>query len=166
MPFTIAQLPITEAVYSFVEHDGTATHIAASTLLATLEAYRSPKGERMPVTTIHMDAGLLRALERGDLGVEVAHTLRLPEAALERPGIIGQWGEHHISIDGAHRVWRRWKHGDRTFAAYVVPEALWRMYVITDMPGDGATWREINKQEYRTPEFEALLNMLRAVGDI
>lgn len=153
----MSQLPITEAVYTFVEHNGTPTHIAASTLLRGLER----PGKAWPVTRCMIGASLVEALERGDLGVEPPHALRLPESALERPGIIGEWGDTHISIDGAHRLWRRWKRGDADFPAYVVPEAAWREFVIADMPGSGAFWDHFNRNaEVRTPELEALLRLL------
>lgn len=148
-------LPITEAAYTFVEHNGTATHIAASTLLGALERHAAP------VTRCMIAPSLVEALERGDLGVEPPHALRLPLEALERPGIIGEWGDTHIAIDGAHRLWRRWKRGDADFPAYVVPETLWRKFTIADMPGSGEYWREFNKTaQIRTPELERLLRLL------
>lgn len=144
-------LPITEAVYAFTTHDGQAVHIAASTLLGALE--RKP----WPVTHCVIAPSLVEALERGDLGVEPPHALSLPDAALERPGVVGEWGDGaHICIDGAHRLWRRWKRGDADFPAYVVPEALWRHFQIGDMPGSAEHWREWNKTaQIRTPETEA-----------
>lgn len=129
-------LPLTEAVYTFTMHDGTVTHIAASTLLGALE--RKP----WPVTSCEIGESLAAALERGDLGVEPPHALRLPDAALERPGVIGEWDDAHICIDGAHRLWRRWQRGDTHFPAYVVPEPLWRLFTIDDMPGSADLWRE------------------------
>lgn len=87
--------------------------------------------------------------------------LPLAGATLEVPGVIGEWGEQHISIDGAHRLWRRWKRGDPSFPAYVVPEAAWRAFCICDMPGTGDEWREFNRtMEVRTPELEALYRLL------
>lgn len=149
-------LPNTEMVYTFVEHNGTPTHIAASTLGTVLEA------RKFPVTDCIIAPSLVAALERGDLGVEEPHALRLPVEALERPGIIGEWGDAHISIDGAHRLWRRWKRGDRTFPARVVPEKVWRLFTICDMPGTGAQWNEWNRTaQVRTPEMEALMRLLR-----
>lgn len=161
MPFMMRDLPLTEAVYTFTPHDAAPVHIAASTLRGLLETWRhSRTGVAYPVTTCVMDDGLRRALERGDLGVEEAHAMRLPDAALDVPGIIGEWGDTHISIDGAHRLWRRWQRGDREFPAYVVPEVLWREFTITDMPGSGDLWRELNKVEVRTPEMQALIRAL------
>jgi hypothetical protein len=149
------QLPITEAVYTFVETDGTPVHIAASTLLYGLETRSAP------VTRCMIAPSLVAALERGDLGVEPPHALRLPESALEAPGIVGEWGDAHIIIDGAHRLWRRWKRGDPDFPAYVLPEALWREFQISGMPGSGEFWRAHNKTaEVRTPEMELLLKLL------
>lgn len=152
---SMRDLPITEAVYTFVDKAGTPTHIAASTLLGALER------RAYAVTECFIATNLIEALERGDLGVEEPHALRLPDAALERPGIIGQWGDGHISIDGAHRLWRRWKRGDASFPAYVVPEPLWRLCTISDMPGSGAMWKEFNRTaQIRTPELEAFLRLL------
>lgn len=157
MSISLSQLPITEAVYTFVEHNGTPTHIAASTLLGGLER----PGRVWPVTRCEMAPSLIEALERGDLGVEPPHALRLPLEALERPGIIGEWGDAHISIDGAHRLWRRWQRGDKWFPAYVVPEPAWRAFTIDDMPGSGEEWAAWNKTaQVRTPELEALLRLL------
>jgi hypothetical protein len=150
-------LPITEAVYTFTEKSGNVTHIAASTLKGLLEA----KG--FPVTHCEIGQSLAEALERGDLGVEPPHALSLPDEALERPGVIGEWRGAHICIDGAHRLWRRWKRGDTDFPAYVVPEYIWRMFEIGDMPGTGEEWREWNRTaQVRTPEFEALMRLLGA----
>lgn len=156
MPIHWSALPVSDSFYTFVETDGTVTHLAASLLLRTLERPHRP----YPVTRCEFGETLIAALERGDLGVEPNHARRLPEAALERPGIIGLWGDTHISIDGAHRIWRRWQRGDRWFPAYVVPEAAWRVFTIEGIPGDAETWRELNKLETRTPEMEALIRLL------
>lgn len=130
--------PDTDAVYTFVDHAGEPTHIAASLLLETLQ-----RSNVIPVMC-EFGGALIAALERGDLGVEEPHALKLPEEALDAPGIIGQWGDEHISIDGAHRLWRRWKRGDRQFPAYYLPEVVWRRFTIDGMPGDGAFWRDHN----------------------
>ena len=152
---SMRDLPITEAVYTFTTNDGQAIHIAASTLYGALER------ANWPVTECHMAPTLIAALERGDLGVEEPHALTLPEEALKRPGIIGEWGDAHISIDGAHRLWRRWQRGDHDFPAYVVPEQLWRQFCVHDMPGSADEWRDWNKNaKIRTPELEAFLKLL------
>jgi hypothetical protein len=121
-------MPLFGQVYTFVEKDGTATHIATTVLLQTLK-----RAGVTPVLCVY-DQTLVQALERGDLGVEVDHALALPEARLDVPGIVGQWGDEHIMIDGAHRLWRRWKRGDPDFPAYYLAEHLWRRFVINDMP--------------------------------
>jgi hypothetical protein len=157
----VRDLPITEAVYTFTDNSGGVTHIAASTLLRGLQDARG--GQGWPVTLCVIGETLVEALKRGDLGVEPAHALRLPSEALEAPGIIGQWGDAHISIDGAHRLWRRWQRGDTDFPAYVVPEALWREFVIKGIGGSHAQWHHWNKHaQVRTPEMEALLKLLGA----
>lgn len=157
---SMADLPITEAVYTFVDDGGEPTHIAASTLLAALER------RNVPAATCIITPSLIAALERGDLGVEEPHALSLPEEALKRPGIIGQWGDKHISIDGAHRLWRRWKRGDTDFPAYYLPEPVWRAFTIVDMPGSGEEWRAWNKSaRIRTPETEAFMRLLRRLTD-
>jgi hypothetical protein len=92
-----------------------------------------------------MGSGLIDALKRGDLGVEEAHALTLPEAALDTPLLVCQWGNEHVIADGAHRLWRRWQRGDRDFNAYYLPEELWRPWVIHDMPGDGQFWDFFNR---------------------
>lgn len=135
-PFT---LPITDAVYTFVNHDGVPVHIASDALLRALK-----RSDVVPSLCEFGDT-LIVALEKGDLGVEEDHALSLPEAALETPLIVGTWGSKHIMIDGAHRLWRRWKRGDRDFNAYYVPEEAWRRFTIDGMPGSGAFWREHNR---------------------
>lgn len=155
-------LPLSTVVYTFVEHDDTATHIASNILLDALQTRTKVRPQGWPVTDCVIGGSLAAALERGDLGVEPPHALRLPETALEAPAMVGQWGDSdHILIDGAHRLWRRWKRGDKEFPAYVVPEALWRMFTISDMPGTGEEWREFNRTaEVRTPELEFLHKLL------
>lgn len=159
MPINVTDLPLTEAVYTFVDNDKVPVHIAASTLYRGLQEARGGKG--WPVTLCVMEQTLIDALKRGDLGVEEEHALTLPEEALERPGIIGAWGDAHICIDGAHRLWRRWQRGDRDFPAYYVPEALWREFTITGLPGTGEEWSDWNRNvKVRTPEMEAFIKSL------
>lgn len=149
-------LPITEAVYTFTTNDGQAVHVAASTLRRMIEAHGG-----YPVTDCEMAPSLIEAMQRGDLGIEEPHAMRLPEEALEVPAIIAEWGDAHVCMDGAHRLWRRWQRGDKTFPAYVVPEALWRQFQISDMPGSADEWREWNRTaQIRTPELEAFLRLL------
>lgn len=69
---SMRDLPLAEAVYTFVEHDGTPTHIAASTLLESLEACA------WPVTECFIAPSLIEALERGDLGVRAAPCSKAP----------------------------------------------------------------------------------------
>jgi hypothetical protein len=154
MPIHVSDLDLTESVYTFTPDDAPPVHIAASVL------GRALKSANWPVTDCHIAPSLVDALKRGLLGVEEAHARRLPDGALNIPGIIGTWGEHHISIDGAHRLWRRWQRGDASFPAYVVPEKLWRRFTIVGFPGDADDWREINKVDWRTPEFMALMRAL------
>lgn len=133
-------LPLTEAVYTFVAADtGQPTHIAASTLRMILE------GLGWEITDCIIAGSLASALARGELGVEPAHALSLPESALEAPGIVCEWQDTHVIADGAHRLWRRWKRGDMAFPAYLVPEPAWRPFVICDMPGDGKFWDHFNR---------------------
>lgn len=147
-------LPISESVYTFV-CIGVPTHIAASTLRSALER------AQWPVTIAVMGESLAAALEAGSLGVEPAHALTLPDAALAVPCVVCEWGQDHVIADGAHRVWRRWKRGDIDFPAYLVPEPLWREFVIGDMPGSGEFWDTFNRTaEIRTPELEALHKLL------
>jgi hypothetical protein len=151
----VCELDPEGVTYTFVEGgpSGTPTHIAVKVLL---DAVRG----RMD-TTYCLLGGMVPALERGDLGVEEAHALKFPEAALEVPGIVGEWGNDHVMIDGAHRVWRRWKRGDAGFHAYVVPESVWRHFVVLDVPGDAAFWDDFNRNAViRTPEMERLLKLL------
>lgn len=134
------ELSITEHVYTFVDgKTGEPTHIAASSLRACVE--------RSGVTPMlcMFGEGLTDALARGDLGVEEHHALKLPEAALEVPILVCQWGPDHVIADGAHRLWRRWKRGDTDFPAYVIPEPAWRLFVVEGMPGDGAFWDTFNR---------------------
>ena len=133
-------LPLDEAVYTFVTHEGEPTHIAASSLLA------AAKASGMRTTYCELGGTLVKALERNDLGVEIEHALKLVDAALEVPLLVCEWGERdHIIADGAHRLWRRWKRGDTNFHAYVIPEPVWRMFTIYDIPGSGAMWDTFNR---------------------
>lgn len=155
-PLRVSDLPVTEAVYAFVDGaSGTPTHIAASTLLGALEA------ANWPVHDVHMGQGLIDAITRGDLNEEQDHALKLPDEALASPILVGEWGQEHIIIDGSHRLWRLYERGDRTFPARVVPEKLWRAFTIRDMPGSGAFWDDFNRTaKVRTPEMERLLRLL------
>ena len=143
-------------MYTFVEAEKLMpTHIASRVLFDALTR------NRVPVTIAHIAPSLVEAMERGDLGIEEPHALKLPEAALDTPAIVGEWGDTHIIIDGAHRLWRRWKRGDTTFPAYLIPEALWRHFTVRDVPGSGVFWDTFNRTaQVRTPEMEALLKLL------
>jgi hypothetical protein len=137
---SIHDLSLDEGVYTFVDaKTGEPTHIAATTLMATLKRIRAT-----PILCA-IGEGLIDALKRGDLGVEEDHALALPESALGTPLLVCQWGNEHIIADGAHRLWRRWQRGDRDFNAYYLPEELWRPWVIHDMPGDGQFWDFFNR---------------------
>lgn len=129
-------------VYTFVTKEGEVVHINMVPLKAAII--------RVGVTPIlaEMGGSLVEALEAGTLGVEEDHALKLPEEALDVPGIVGLWGANdHIIMDGAHRLWRRWKRGDREFPVYVVPEAAWRLYCIPNelVGGDAAYWDNFNR---------------------
>lgn len=140
MSVSVDDLPLVEAVYTFVDNAGQATHIASSSLRRALE------GASWPVSVCEIGGTLVTALENGDLGVEEDHAKGLPDAALETPLIVCAWGEaDHVIADGAHRLWRRWKRGDDDFTAYMVPEAVWRQFTIHDMPGSGAFWDAFNR---------------------
>lgn len=130
---------VVEPIYTFVDTDGTVTHIASGQLLAALV-----RAGAVPMLCEMADS-LIACLERGDLGVEEHHALKLPESALDAPLTVGIWGDSHIVIDGAHRLWRRWKRGDRDFPAYMVPERGWRLFELHDMPGDGTFWDDFNR---------------------
>lgn len=134
-------LPHDEHVYTFVDREtGQPCHIAVNMLRNAL------KLARVQPQLCQLGGTLVDALERGDLGVEEPHALRLPDAALETPLIVCQWGESdHVLADGAHRLWRRWKRGDSTFKAYMVREPVWRLFTVHDMPGDGAFWEHFNR---------------------
>lgn len=132
---------ITTAIYTFVDgKTGETTHIAVEPLRAAII--------RAGVIPVLAEIGgtLITALERGDLGVEEEYALKLPDAALDVPGIVCEWGKaDHVIADGAHRLWRRWKRGDATFPAYIIPEKAWRLYVVDDIPGDGKFWDHFNR---------------------
>lgn len=138
--FSMFDLPLTDPFYTFVDRGGTPTHIACGVLRRALE-----KSQKAQPYLCEFGESLIGALKRGELGVEEEHALKLPDTALEAPGIVGQWGSDHILIDGAHRLWRRWQRGDTDFPAYMVPEELWRLFVIYDVPFDGAFWDHHNR---------------------
>ena len=146
-------------MYTFVEGKNMhPTHIASGVLSKALA--------RSAMQVVHplIAPSLAAALERGDLGVEEQHALKLSEASLEVPGVVGEWGDTHIVIDGAHRLWRRWKRGDKTFPCYLIPEALWRHFVVNGVPGSGEFWDTFNRTaQVRTPEMERLLKLLTGV---
>lgn len=141
--------------YTFVEQGSLKpTHIASGVLYGLIK-------DRLPVHTVEFSPSVIAALERGDLGVEEAHAWKLPAAALKVPLLVCEWGADHIFADGAHRLWRRWKRGDKDFTCYVVPEPLWRFFTIEGVPGDGAFWDTFNRTaQVRTPEMEFLRKLL------
>jgi hypothetical protein len=141
--------------YTFVETNGEPTHIASMVL------YKMLAERNWPVTRCFIAPTLIHALKTNSLGVEEPHAVKLPEAALEKPALVCEWGSDHVIADGNHRLWRRWKRGDKWFPAYVVPEAAWRHFTILGMPGTGEFWAEWNKTaKVRTPEMERLLKLL------
>lgn len=144
-------------LYTFVDKGRVEpTHIASGVLLATIQS-----AQRVPVVYCQIAPALCRSLERGDLGVEEAHALKLPEESLEAPAIVCEWGDEHVVADGAHRLWRRWKRGDADFPAYIIPERVWRHFVVVDVPGDAQFWDGFNRTaRVRTPEMERLARLL------
>ena len=142
--------------YTFVEKDHRArpTHIASGVMWQAVH-------RRLPVTRCFIAPTLVAALVAGSLGVEPPHALKLPDSALDTPAMVCEWGPDHVIADGNHRLWRRWKRGDDDFPAYVIPETLWRHFVITDMPGDADFWDTFNREAHvRTPEMARLLKLL------
>lgn len=150
--------------YGFVHDDKhNVTHVAVGALKRLVAAYNGAFSSRpLPLDQCAFSDTLTGALERNELGVEIEHALTLSDEALKQPVIVGIWGaDKHILLDGAHRLWRVWKRGDQTFPAYVVPEYVWREFVVVDMPGDAAFWDEFNRTaRIRTPELEALRRIL------
>lgn len=137
---SLRDLPDTEHVYTFVDAiTGEPTHIAASTLAAAVK-----RSALQPVIA-EMGGSLVAALEAGTLGVEEDHALKLPESALEEPILVRAWGDTHVIADGAHRLWRRWKRGDKDLICYSIPEEAWRLFIIVDMPGSGEFWDYFNR---------------------
>lgn len=126
-------------VYTFVGAEtGEPVHIAVDPLALLIRmAQVSP-------IKCEMGESLIDALKAKSLGVEPEHALTLTDAALEAPLIVCEYGDTHIIADGAHRLWRRWKRGDGSFLAFVVPESVWRDYTIS-LPGDGAFWDNFNR---------------------
>jgi hypothetical protein len=145
--FSYLELPITEHVYTFVDKaTGEPTHIAATTLRLACEA------SRLQPILCEIGDTLVDALKAGALGVEEHHALKLQDSALETPLLVCIWGDSHVLADGAHRLWRRWKRGDQSFMAYMVPEPAWRLFTIYDMPGDGSFWDDFNRNAKVRPE--------------
>jgi hypothetical protein len=130
----------TEAVYTFVDEDGSPPlHIASDRLRAFLE-----KGE-FQVYKCPWTPSMIQAMEQNTLGVEIEHALRLPVSALSIPGIYITKDGGQILVDGAHRMWRRWKAGYDCFYAYVVEEDVWKHFVVADLDGDRALWHNFAK---------------------
>lgn len=144
----------TGETYGFVDNDkNEVTHIATG----VIKRIMAEDLIRPPVTQCMFGESLTQAFERGELGVEEDHAMRLPEEALKVPCLIGLWGKSHIMLDGAHRVWRRLKRGDLDFPAYVMPENVWREFIVYDVPGTAAQWNEFNRHaKIRTPVREML----------
>lgn len=134
---------VTSTVYTFVcSETGEPTHIDVSSLLRIVQA-----AGLKPIDAEIGDT-LEEALRNGRLGVEEHHALKLPEEALKVPALVCQWGERdHVIADGAHRLWRRWKRGDKTFPVFIIPERVWRAFTIPNevMGGDGAYWDDFNR---------------------
>lgn len=141
----------TGTTYTFVDNEHQeATHIASKVLWDVVHG-------RMTVSLGLFDPTLVEAIERGLLGVEEEHALKLPDEALDVPLLVCQWGDGHVIADGNHRLWRRYKRGDTSFPMYYVPEPVWREFVIYDIPGDSSFWDDFNRNaKVRTPEMEAM----------
>lgn len=89
----------TGETYGFVDRDKSrVTHVATGVikfLLAELPL--------KPQLTICMFGDTLcQAFEKGELGVEEDHALRLPEEALKVPALVGLWDDGHLMLDGAY----------------------------------------------------------------
>jgi hypothetical protein len=142
-------------VYTFVDGDKQPTHIASRIL------YNALASRGWPVTHCFIANSLITSLKEGTLGIEEPHALKLPDAALDKPALVCEWGRDHVIADGNHRLWRRWKRGDEDFPAYVVPEKVWRHFVVLDIPGSGEDWDRFNREaQVRTPQMERLLKLL------
>lgn len=68
-------------------------------------------------------------------GIEWWKVTRLVEPHLSAPIVVIEFGDGtHLTVDGHHRIVRRWNDGFRDIRAWVIPKGQWEQFLIEDLP--------------------------------
>lgn len=132
--------PFRTIAFTYVEEDGTVTNFAITQLVAALSAAHA-KGKIEPVhIPIEADFAQYCLTNRG---IEQHRLDRLTEKHLEEPLVFAQWaGGTQLLIDGHHRYVKHSQLGHEIAPAFILPEVLWRLFVIDDFPFQGEKMSE------------------------
>lgn len=156
---SVFRLPKAEQVYTFKEDKtGELHHFAVDQMNAYIRAALKPE-----LIVIHPDM-LKHLVNRG--GWEPDHLANMSDAALEAPCTLIDYGDGtHVLADGVHRVLKHAQKGHDTFPAYVVPERIWRRFLIEDVPREIVDWDDFlvngDRHEGLSPKLRKRVALLK-----
>lgn len=134
MPIHYSRLSPTDEYFAWSGQDGVLLHFAVTRMNAYLA------GSGFPVSTIGLTEELVTDVLRQN-GIEPDHLERITPERMEHPLLLLRWAdETHVVADGGHRLVRRALSGIDHAQAWLVPERLWRRFVIDGMPGEATQW--------------------------
>lgn len=122
-------LPLNEQLFThFDPETGEVKTWAASRLM-----FHCRHHGRKLLVTARMDHDFAQLCKR-DRGVEAHRLSRLTSSQLAEPLLLADLGRSQLLIDGTHRYVRKSDLGHNEFTAYLVPESLWKDFLVSDLP--------------------------------
>ncbi len=120
-----------EQVFTWTSDDGTQTlHFRASVMERFLK--QNPDFAQYVLKRVPLDQGFARFV-RDFRGLEDPHLFALPIERLEVPTISCAMPDgSYLLVDGHHRYYRRYLAGKTTVDSYLIPEPIWKHFLVTD----------------------------------
>jgi hypothetical protein len=140
-----SDLPGTDEFYVWCDaDDGSLLHFASTRLRLYLESID------YPITECVLTPEWVETTSRQS-GIEPDHFARIiaqGDRRLDKPIILAAWSDgSHLTVDGSHRLVLRYHLGRSFVNAYLVPETIWRDFLIEGAPGEKEMWVRHLKEE-------------------
>lgn len=139
MPIHVSRLSARDEMFSFVPHDGEPLHFATTRMVVYLRT------SGYPVENVELTEELARHVAQKH-GVEPGHLANTLER-INEPCVLLDWGDGtHVVADGNHRVVARYMMQLPTLPAWLLPEKVWRRFVIEGVPSTPAEAARFQRQ--------------------